>query len=317
MSISSRIRSVGLAIVTTAGMCLAVAEPASTSSAATNSVVLSGKVTDVSGHGWPLYATITVDGVSGGPFFTDPHTGKYTLRLPPDITYTLHVNANYPGYQEQSQTVTLGTANSLRNVNVGLPIDELACTAPGYAVDQVLSQPFDGPSTPAGWTVVNNTPVGGWEFDDPHPRGNLTGGAGGFAIVDSDFLGIGNTEDTFLISPIVDLSTVTHPVLGFDSDYHDLFSVADVDLSIDGGATWTNVWERAGVDARGPSHVPLPIAAAAGKTQVQVRFHYTATWAWWWEVDNVGIGECVLQPGGLVVAPSRGRARRTVLSAPA
>jgi hypothetical protein len=82
MSTFSRIRSVGLAIVTTAGMCLAVAEPASTSSAATNSVVLSGKVTDVSGHGWPLYATITVDGVSGGPFFTDPHTGKYTLRLP-------------------------------------------------------------------------------------------------------------------------------------------------------------------------------------------------------------------------------------------
>lgn len=149
--------------------------------------------------------------------------------------------------------------------------------------------------------MINNTPVGGWEFDDPDRRGNLTGGAGGFAIVDSDFLGIGNTEDTYLVSPIVDLSAVTQPVLSFDSDYHDLFSVADLDLSIDAGATWTNVWERAGVDARGPSHVALPIAAAAGTTQAQVRFHYTATWAWWWEVDNFGIGECVLQTGGLVV----------------
>jgi hypothetical protein len=111
-------------------MCLAVAEPASTSSAATDSVVLSGKVTDASGHGWPLYVTITVDGVPGGPFFTDPHTGKYTLRLPPGTTYTIHVNAKYPGYQEQSQTVSPGEANSLKNVNVGLPIDELACTAP-------------------------------------------------------------------------------------------------------------------------------------------------------------------------------------------
>jgi hypothetical protein len=68
-------------------------------------------------------------------------------------------------------------------------------------------------------------------------------------------------------------------------------------------ATWTNIWKRAGVDARGPSHVVLSIAAAAGKTQVQVRFHYTGTWAWWWEVDNVFLGsrECVQQSGGLVV----------------
>ena len=42
----------------------------------------SGTVTDGSGHGWPLYATITVDGVPGGPVFTDPYTGHYSLTLP-------------------------------------------------------------------------------------------------------------------------------------------------------------------------------------------------------------------------------------------
>ena len=43
---------------------------------------VSGTVTDGSGHGWPLYATITVDGVPGGPVYTDPYTGHYSLTLP-------------------------------------------------------------------------------------------------------------------------------------------------------------------------------------------------------------------------------------------
>ena len=56
--------------------------------------------------------------------------------------------------------------------------------------------------------------------------------------MDSDFLGIGNTEDSFLTSPVTDLSSSTAPDLGFDTDYRDLDSVAQVDLSTDGGATW-------------------------------------------------------------------------------
>src|SRR6185437_7852449 len=49
---------------------------------------VSGVVTDGSGHSWPLYARITVDGVPGGPVFTDPATGHYSLSLPQGQTYT-------------------------------------------------------------------------------------------------------------------------------------------------------------------------------------------------------------------------------------
>ena len=39
----------------------------------------------------------------------------------------------------------------------------------------------------AGWTVVDNKGNGQvWQFNDPGNRGNLTGGSGKFAIVDSD-----------------------------------------------------------------------------------------------------------------------------------
>jgi hypothetical protein len=46
-----------------------------------------------------------------------------------------------------------------------------------------LDEPF-GAGLPAGWTVVANTPLGQWRFDDPGRRGNIAGGGGGFASMD-------------------------------------------------------------------------------------------------------------------------------------
>jgi hypothetical protein len=263
-------------------------------------VTVSGSVTDGSGHGWPLYATLTVDGIGGREWFTNPFTGRYSMQLPSNATYQVHVTANDPGYAAQSQTVAVGSSNGAQSF--ALTVDG-SCGAPGYAVTATgATQTFDGTSVPAGWTVVNNTAPGGWEFDDPRPRGNLTGGTGGFAIVDSDFLGIGNTEDTYLVSPAVDFTGVSAPDVSFDNDYRALGSVADVDSSIDGGATWTNVWEHTSDDVRGPSHFDVPLPGAANQPDVQVRFHYTGTWAWWWEVDNVFLGHrgCGPVAGGLV-----------------
>jgi hypothetical protein len=285
-----------VAVVSLAFSTAALAKAGST----TATVTVSGKVTDGSGHNWPLYATLTVDGVSG-TFFTSPFTGQYSIRLPSNATYQVHVTANYPGYDTASASVVVGASNVVQNF--ALTADIAACDAPGYAQGGTrTTQTFDTTSIPAGWSVTNNTAVGGWEFDDPHPRGNLTGGTGGFAIIDSDFLGIGNTEDTFLVSPSVDFSGVSSPDLSFDTDYHDLGTVAQVDYSIDGGATWTTVWDHSGSDFRGPAHVDIPLSGAANQSSVQVRFHYTGTWAWWWEVDNVFLGSLSCQPvaGGLV-----------------
>jgi N-acetylneuraminic acid mutarotase len=276
-----------------------VAENFALVAAATQTIT--GTVKDGSGHGWPLYAAITVPGVPGGPVYTNPYTGAYSLTLPSGTSYALHVTSVYSGYQAVVSTVALGSAAVVRNISV--PVDAASCTAAGYAVSVVgTSQTFDGGTTPAGWTVVNNTAAGGWAFNDPGTRGNLTGGTGGFAIVDSDHIGIGNTEDTYLVSPVTNLGSVATPDLGFDTDYHDLDSVAQVDLSIDGGSTWSTVWDSSGVDFRGPAHVDVALPQAANQAAVQVRFHYTGTWAWWWQVDNVFIGSraCLPVAGGLV-----------------
>ena len=266
---------------------------------------VSGKVTDGSGHGWPLYAKITADGVPGGPVFTDPATGAYTLTLPQNSSYTLHIAANYPGYQTVDKNVQVAAAG--QTVNVAVPVDAPAARTPGYAVHfSGTTEPFtDATGPPAGWSVANaDGTTGGWVFNDPGARGNRTGGSGAFANIDSDAIGRGLSQNTTLLSPSYDLSGRTSPVLGFDTDYKSFSnSTADVDVSADGGTTWTNLWDKTTTSVVGPVHVDLPLTAYAGKSDVRLRFRYTGTWAYWWQLDNVFVGQRSYDPvpGGLVV----------------
>ncbi|RKN39101.1 S8 family serine peptidase [Micromonospora endolithica] len=278
--------------------------------AATPTVTVSGRVTDGSGHGWPLYARIDVAGRPGGPVFTDPVTGRYSFTVAGDDTYRVTVTARYPGYRTVTRDVEAG-ADAL-TVDVAVPV-EAACTAAGYTGSlsaPLLNETFDGTTAPSGWSVVNRTDKGGWAFDDPGGRNNLTGGSGGFAIVDSDFLGSGNRQDTDLVTPTVDLTAAPAPVLRFRSDWRavGVTDTADIDVSTDGGTTWANVWHQT-ASRRGPRVEEVPLSAAAGASSVRVRFRFTGTFAWWWQVDDVSLvnRDCTPVPGGLVVGTTTDR----------
>ncbi|MCA2215951.1 S8 family serine peptidase [Jidongwangia harbinensis] len=273
-------------------------------------VTVGGTVTDGSGHGWPLYAKITVAGPGGVSDYTNPVNGRYSLALPAGATYSVTVDPQYPGYQTVTKDVVVGTRNVTHNVAATVPESDCT-TAPGYVNGSDGEyETFDGTGTPAGWSVVDHAGSGQvWKFTDSGRRGNLTGGSGGFAMIDSDAYGAGNAQDTSLVSPVVDLTGVTAPVIRFQQDYHWLGTDrADVDLSIDGGTTWTTVLHQAS-SVRGPKRTEIAIPQAAGQKQVQVRFHYyDATYEWWWEVDNVLIGSrvnCEPTDGGLVVGHVR------------
>jgi subtilisin family serine protease len=273
-------------------------------------VTVSGVVTDGSGHGWPLYAKVTVAGPSGAADYTNPTNGRYSLTLPAGATYTLTFFPQYPGYQTVTKEVVVGARNVVNNVSVPVAIESCS-TAPGYEYGSDGEyETFDGTSTPAGWTVVDHAGTGQvWKFTDDGGRGNLTGGTGGFAMIDSDDYGSGGRQDTSLVSPVVDLTAVTAPVIRFNQDFRWLGSDrGDVDISLDGGATWTNLLRQA-ANVRGPRVTEIPIPQAAGQAQVQVRFHYyDASFEWWWELDNVLIGSqvtCVPAGGGLVVGHVR------------
>ncbi len=275
-----------------------VTEDAALTPAQTTTV--SGTVTDGSGHGWPMYAKITVKDTPGGPVYTNPYTGHYTMELPRGATYQLKVDSNYPGYVSQEKSVDAQGGHT--KASFDLKADTFEGTAPGY--EQVATgstEPFDGTTAPDGWTVENATDGGGWEFDDPGNRGNLTGGEGNFAIVDSDELGSGNSQDTTLTAPPADFTGDGSPMVAFDYYYKPFGSqTGTVDYSVDGGSTWETVWTAPSGTTSGHQQVALP--DAAGKSDVLVRFHFTASWGYYWEIDNVQIGSLSLSPldGGLV-----------------
>jgi len=153
-------------------------------------VTVHGTVTDGSGHGYPLYTRIEIDGRPGGPIYTDPVTGEYSVSLPQGADYDITYTAQLPGYQEVTDTVSVGSSDVTHDVAV--PVDP-SCTSPGYAFNttEALSQDFNSGTQPAGWQVTDDQGSGEtWAFQDAGNRGNLTGGGGSFAIVDSDHFGL-------------------------------------------------------------------------------------------------------------------------------
>ncbi|MER7439507.1 S8 family serine peptidase [Micromonospora avicenniae] len=265
----------------------------------TAEVKISGTVADGSAHGWPLYARISAPGLPVGPWFTDPETGRYELSLPADSTYHLIVTPVYPGYQTSAVDVPVGEGDVVRDVRT--QIVEASCLAPGYAYP--LRTDFEGwtdPGKRAGWTVEDNLGGGhAWQFDTPGGLPNVTGGAGGFASANSWHNDLAE-EDTNLVSPVLDLSGQSAPQLAFKTLYlgEGGTARAGIDLSVDGGSTWTTVWQKSTENASGPVSVPLP--QAAGQARTRLRFHYAGSGIAVWQVDDVSVGSCGPIPGGLV-----------------
>ncbi len=271
------------------------------------SATVTGTVTDGSGYGFPLYARVVVDGTPVAAY-TDPATGAYSIDLPQGETFTLTVQVQYPGYETPSSEITVTDGATL---DVAVPVDAYACTAPGYgySVDGV-TESFDATTVPEGWTVTDEAGTEQvWRFDNPDGRENLTGGEGNFAIMDSDYWGSGGIQDTSLVTPSVDMSELSTPVVGFKQDWRSLSTNADVDVSLDGGETWETVLAQTASD-RGPVEKVLPLPQAAGQSDVQVRFHmYNSDYDWWWEVDDVFLGNRACVPtgeGGYVVGTVSG-----------
>ena len=272
--------------------------------AATTLVTLSGRVTDAAGHGWPLYARVEVDGRPETATYTDPASGRYTLTVPGGTAVTLVATATLAGYQPARVEVPAGDTD--RTVHLAVPVTA-ECVTPGYVAsfgDPVLAESFPTADTPDGWSVVNRTDGGGWEFTDIGSRGNLTGGDGGFANIDSDALGVGEVQDTDLVTPTLDLSGADAPYLRFASDWRavGLSDSAEIGVSVDGGASWTNVW-RYTTSRRGPRTEEIPLTSVAGADEVLIRFRFQGSYAWWWQVDDVEVVDrsCTPLPGGLLV----------------
>lgn len=161
--------------------------------------LVSGVVTDTN-TGWPLYASVDIDGYPGDPIWTDPVTGYYEVTLAEGITYTFDVEAWVPGYDPVSSEV--GPLIEDTTANFTLDADLNTCLAPGYG-NGVRASFNDSLVPPAGWTVIDNENTGViWDnLAGCGESGNFTGGSGDVACASSDIAGTVEF-DTELQTPV-------------------------------------------------------------------------------------------------------------------
>ena len=260
-------------------------------------------------------SNITLTGVSTGTTYswTGPSGFSSTLLSPvtPAVagTYTL-VASTATCTNTATTTVSLLAAPP---VPVVLPSVATICnggsvtltaTVP-LAPGTILSQNFNG--TVAPWTIDNTGMVGAvaespWQL---RPNGYTYAGllsytfnspdASQFAITISDAGGIGSTTSSKLISPafsLVGYSTIT---LSFQHAYQPYTTDrASVDISTDGGTTWTilNDYGAAGAyvgTSTSFATATFSLAAYAGQPNCKLRFYYNSSWNWWWALDNVTV----------------------------
>jgi len=259
-------------------------------------ITLSGAVTDSSGHGWPVHSLVVLDyGTGTLETYTSPVTGRYSLRVPGESSYQVQVTPQISGYSTTDVSVTLGAANTTRNLGVSADLLASEGSAPGY--DQNTSgtaQTFAAGTLPSGWTLA--TAAGSpWSF----LSAALLGTSSGEAYV-ADFTE--TPTDASLYTPVASVPAGQSPVVSFTTE--ELLGLAQVDITTDGGKTWQTEWSSGDI-YDGQVEFTLPSAGEA--RSVQLRFRYQAydaasSTGALWDVGDVLLGTAwlTLQPGGLV-----------------
>ena len=164
----------------------------------------------------------------------------------------------------------------------------------------ILSQNFEGapiPTLPSGWTNTHAGSGIGWT------SANATGFWSGFAIIEGastyalidEINNVGTDDAASLISPLFSLTGTIHPYLSYGYYFLqqgnmvsapgmavDTFEQAYVQLSVDGGATWTTIDSMRGQSDTlygiiyGKFHTNyVDLTAYAGAANAKLQFVYT------------------------------------------
>ncbi len=152
---------------------------------------------------------------------------------------------------------------------------------------------------PAGWTIVNGGACGDtWTDTNPGNRNPGPPFDTAFVIADSDAAGSTcGVMDEELHTPAFSTIGYSKVVLEWSNQFRvytgSLNEMADVDVSTDGGTSWTNVHQMSGTSDGYPDPTTKSIdisAQASSSSSVKVRFHYyNADWEYWWAIDNVKV----------------------------
>lgn len=275
-------------------------------------VTLSGHVTD-DGHGYGLYAKVNVVSTTFGTVgsvYTNPVDGAYSVDVIAGATYTVNALSQIPGYSDGSASVTVASTNLTQDYVLDVTG---ACAAPGYAFEGSFGEDFENGVPPTGWSVTDDAGNGTivWSPIGTFADGNYTGGGGDAADANSDYTNNG-AFDTSLITPAINVADLPpSPKLRYLVNYANYAGAdeLDLDIQVDGGS-WTTI--LAWTDDHGTLYgtpgesVQIDLSSyLSGATSFKLRWRYfdadSGAWDWYAQIDNVAIGVCNPQPGGLII----------------
>ncbi len=162
----------------------------------------------------------------------------------------------------------------------------------------LLDEDFEG-GAPATWTQQTTATDGGWNVGTAGSLSSayfpIPDNGSNIAATNDDGCNCDKNADYF-ITPAIDLSSVAGAVLKFDMFYADgsyqgAQEVASVDVSIDGGTTWTVVETMPGNGDNWQNDYIIDVSAWAGNADVRFAFHYSDAggWLYGWAIDNVSV----------------------------
>ena len=145
------------------------------------------------------------------------------------------------------------------------------------------------------WTITNDGGTCVWQaYSPPYPNAYSLPATSSGAVLsaDADKCGSGTTLlSTAMIIENVDCSMFENVYLEFDNDWNaiDEQDSAIVEVSYDGGVSWSSVIEWGGTDVRNTQE-RCSLSGADANPNVRIRFRSIQPgWDWWWAVDNVCI----------------------------
>lgn len=254
-------------------------------------------------YNWSPATGVTGDATAGWTFNATTTT-VYTLTATETVS-PFRVNTATYTYNATAAPTAVSVTPATATVCQSGPAQQLTSSGGIVFGSVVLDQNFESGTT--GWTLLNNSGASNPPTSVPAPqpawtvRPNgynrppvfTTNDASAFIFADSDAQGSGTNTDVTMISPSFSLANYSSANLSF---YHYFRSYPGqtglVDISTDGGGTWTNLLTYTGTTIGTESafsNATFNLAAYLGQTNLMIRFKFTATWGWYWAIDNINI----------------------------
>jgi len=155
-----------------------------------------------------------------------------------------------------------------------------------------LTEDFADGSLPVCWANIDHQGNGQvWEFNNPGgwPINTATA-SNGFAILDSDHYGDGNSQNADLVTPVLNLSQYVSVTLSFQHYFREWpGSSGTLSYSVNGGSAWTIIQTWTTSTENAATFSQNMTAQVAGQANVKFKWNYTGSYGYYWALDDVSI----------------------------